>query len=204
MFSQRLVMDAAIEVSQSSSGLYRIADTSSVFIKNQSLEVTKDVIKAFQIIPDTLKVIREYHHTGTIQHPFTATIVFLRNLTVELELLSRCSGPSEENDEWNKSINTTIGVLHIVAMGCFAYHALLQIRESSKIPRPTRLQIHRRRESQLVVITAVAKIAQQTVDLLGSSYENLLKVLTLIFNVCALTSYAFGSTAVRKHYKKPA
>lgn len=202
MISSRLIMDAAIEVSHSHAGLYRLADTSSVFLENESVEVTKDVIKAFQIVPDTLAVVKEYHRTGTVQRPFTASVIFLRNLMVEVELLSRSSTGFVEDDELSRSINTVVSVLHIVAMGCFAYQALQEIQASTQIPRLTRLQIHEKKKAQLVVVMAISKIAKEAIDLLGSSYEGLLKVLTLMYNICAISSYMFASKAVRKHHKK--
>lgn len=209
MFSLRTLLDATIEVGHTHNGLYRLADTSLVFLDSHALENVKSVIKGFQIFPDLLSVLKEWHKTGKIEKPFTATVVFLRDLAVELEVASDfglIAGSSSEEDRINRRLITTIAsIMHIVVMGFVGYHGVLSLRAGSRLSPAayhSPMAIHKRIQARLAVATATTKIAQQSFQLLDTNYHNLARVLTLIFNICAIVSCVFNTRVMRKLHKK--
>lgn len=202
------ILEGIVEVAQTHNGLYRIADTTLVFHDSPALLVTKNVIKGFQIFPDTQYAVNELLTKGRVKQPFLTGLVFIRNVVVLIEVvhffnpINRVS--SEDNPSEIDFISDLASVMHISVMSGVAYYALDKLSSSYRLPL-ARLRrpdvVYERRKSRLALSTAVTKIVQQSFILAHSSYAQVLQLLTLIFNVCAIVSCVFSTNAVRKHYR---
>ncbi len=204
---QEAVLSGVIEILKTHNAVYRAADTASIFGNSLPLVTTKHVIKAFQILPDTLENVQEYLRNGRLENPFAATAIFIRNIVVEFEvaaclgLIGNLSSGGLEED--HRLVSDMASMMHIVVMGFVACSAFKQLQANRNLSRSalTRpIVSYRRREAQLAIATAVTKVAQQSFILLHTPYHNVVKLMTLIFNVCAVVSCLFSTKALRKHY----
>jgi hypothetical protein len=207
MSFESALIGAIREVVPTVDGVYRIADTSLTFVESPELVAVKNLIKAYQFFPDTRAAILEYHKYGKFQRPFFTAAVFVRNIIVELEVASYAGlmpySSTEDGEEYHRLISDVASAMHILCMGFVLYqaqHALDCRSLLAKAQKKNRVSLYKKQVSRVKKLNAITKISQQAFLISHINQQNIYRLLTLIFNICAIYSCILSSNSMKNYY----